>query len=122
MSFPLEQASGAAEGSRKGTAAEEAVWQRIREEAEIQLEDAPDLAPHYASVLAADSFGEALAGWLAAKLSSSALTAEFLKQMLFDAVRGDRSIGGAACADIVAIVERDPATARLIDAFLFSKI
>jgi serine O-acetyltransferase len=100
---------------------QEAVWLRLVREAQEGLERDPALASLYSSILEAPSLEEAMARRLAARLASADLPAGPLTALLLAPFRADPSIGAAVCADITAVVERDPASGRLIEPFLFFK-
>lgn len=100
--------------------ADDALWAILRAEAEDGSED-PALARLYATILLAKTFDEALIQKLATRLGNSSLSAKALKRMLAEPLPADRSIGQAARADLFAVVERDPASDRLLEPFLFYK-
>ena len=100
--------------------ADDALWAILRAEAEGGSDD-PALARLYATILLAKTFEEALIQKLATRLGNSSLSAKALKRMLAEPLLADKSIGQAARADLFAVVERDPASDRLLEPFLFYK-
>ncbi len=100
---------------------EDAIWPRLQAEAQEELDSDPALASVYAAILAAPAFEQALINRLSARLGSATLPADTLARLLRAPVDSDSSIGTAMRADITAVVERDPAAARLLDPFLFFK-
>ena len=99
----------------------DAVWSNLRAEASQEASSEPALARLYASIFEAGSFEDALAQNLAKRLGHPSLPAEVLKSVLREPLFKDASIGEAARADIAAVVERDPASGRFLEPFLFFK-
>lgn len=86
------------------------VWQKIREEVVQDVQNEPTLASFlHAVVLNHKSFEDALSFHLANKLESSVLPAVMLRDLIDEALASDASIARKACADIEAILTRDPA-------------
>lgn len=91
-------------------AEEDALWNRIREEAARDAEREPLLASFlYSVVLNHQRFEDALSFILASKLGSATLTAVSLRDLMDRAFAADPAIGEAARADIEAVMSRDPA-------------
>ncbi len=99
----------------------DAVWARLRAEASRECACEPTLARFYASILASRTFEEALVSKLAITLGHPCLPADVLKNVLLEPALLDARIGEAARADLSAVVERDPASDRLLEPFLFFK-
>jgi serine O-acetyltransferase len=97
------------------------VWSRLREESAEECSTEPALARLYAAILSSGTFEEALASKLAIRLGHPSLPAEALKSLLLEPIVSAPSIGEAARADLLAVVERDPASGRLLEPFLFFK-
>jgi serine O-acetyltransferase len=100
---------------------DETTWSRLRTEAAQELMSEPALAPLYEGILASGSFEDALARSLVKRLSHPSVPAEELKNMLLEPLLTDGSVAEAARADLSAVVERDPASDRLLEPFLFFK-
>jgi serine O-acetyltransferase len=100
---------------------DDAVWRRLRTEAQQGIDNDPALASLYLQILDAPAFEQALIHRLATLLGDAFLPAEALGSILLNQVHAEPSIGKAMRADIEAVVERDPATSRLIEPFLFYK-
>ncbi len=100
---------------------QEAIWPRLVVEAKEAAERDPALVSLYSSILKSPSLEEAMARRLAARLASAALPAGPLAAVLLEPLRADPSIAAAVCADLTAVVERDPASGRLLEPFLFFK-
>lgn len=99
----------------------DAVWSELRRQAAQECSAEPSLARLYASIFEARSLEEALVQSLAKRLGHPTLPAEALRRILMEPALSDASIGEAARADLKAVVERDPASDRLLDPFLFFK-
>ncbi|TCR63705.1 serine O-acetyltransferase [Bosea sp. BK604] len=98
------------------------VWARLRREAEQAIETEPALAGlMLASILNQPSFEAAVSHRVAARLAHPALAADLIEQAFAEAVAADPEIGLGFRADIVAVVDRDPACNRLIEPLLFFK-
>lgn len=100
----------------------DAVWHNLRREAEIVLRGEPALATLVVSaILAPPSFEAALARRLAQALGGGSLPADLVAGLFEQVLAGDAAIGRAARADLRAVVDRDPASGRLLEPFLFFK-
>lgn len=98
------------------------VWARLRREAAQAIETEPALAGlMLASILNQPSFEAAVSHRVAARLAHPALAADLIEQAFAEAVAADPEIGLGFRADIVAVVDRDPACSRLIEPLLFFK-
>ena len=98
------------------------VWARVRQEAEEVVRREPELAGFmYASVLHHDTLEAAIVHRLAALLDHAELSGELIRQAYADALEDDPSIKEAFRADIVATVDRDPATNRCLEPVLYFK-
>ena len=98
------------------------VWARIRREAEEIVRREPELTTFiYSTVLHNDTLEGAVVHRLAARLDHSALSAELIRQAYADAIDDAPAIGEAFRADLMATVDRDPATHRLIEPVLYYK-
>jgi serine O-acetyltransferase len=100
---------------------DDAVWNRLRAEAQQGLDNDPALVSLYLQILNEPTFEQALIHRLATLLGDAFLPAEALASILLNQVHAEPSIGNAMRADIAAVAERDPATSRLIEPFLFYK-
>jgi serine O-acetyltransferase len=98
------------------------VWARVRGEAEAVVRSEPELATFiYASVLHHDTLEAAVVHRIVERLNHPDASGELLRQAYADAIQDDRSIGLAMRADILAVVDRDPATNRCLDPVLYFK-
>jgi len=98
------------------------VWSQIRGEAEEIVRKEPELATFiYSTVLHHDSLEAAVVHRVAERLDSPELPAELIRQAYADALADKPSIAAAFRADIVATLDRDPATNRLLEPVLYFK-
>ncbi len=100
----------------------DAVWDRIRLEAEAITRAEPTMGGFiFSSILAHDTFETALIHRLAQRLGNADLGADAVVKAFQDALDAEPDIGHAARADIVATFDRDPACHRYIDPLLYFK-
>jgi serine O-acetyltransferase len=98
------------------------VWARIRGEAEEIARREPELATFiYSTILHHDSLEAAVVHRVAERLDSPEVSAEMIRQAYVDALETEPAIGSAFRADIVATVDRDPATNRFLEPVLYFK-
>lgn len=98
------------------------VWARVRREAEQAVVAEPALAGlMLASILNQPSFEAAVSHRVAARLAHPALAADLIEQAFAAALAADPEVSLGFRADIVAVVDRDPACKRLIEPLLFFK-
>jgi serine O-acetyltransferase len=98
------------------------VWARIRREAEDVARREPELTTFiYTSVLHHDTLEAAVVHRIADRLDHPDLGGELIRQAYQDALEDEPAIGAAFRADIVAVVDRDPATDRCLDPVLYLK-
>lgn len=98
------------------------IWDRLRREAEAMVRDEPALAGvALASVLNQPSLEAAVIHRIAWRLGHPALPADLLEQIYRDAIRAEPAIGEAFRADIMAVLDRDPASTRAIEPVLYFK-
>jgi serine O-acetyltransferase len=98
------------------------VWARIRGEAEEIARREPELATFiYSTILHHDSLEAAVVHRVAERLDSPEVSAEMIRQAYVDALEAEPEIGTAFRADIVATVDRDPATNRFLEPVLYFK-
>jgi serine O-acetyltransferase len=98
------------------------VWARIRSEAENIVRREPEIATFiYSSVLHHDTLEAAVVNRVAERLDHPDVSAELIRQAYADALEDEPRLGDAFRADIVATVDRDPATDRFIEPLLYFK-
>jgi serine O-acetyltransferase len=98
------------------------VWARIRGEAEEIARREPELATLiYSTILHHDSLEAAVVHRVAERLDSPEVSAEMIRQAYADALHAEPALGEAFRADIVATVDRDPATNRFLEPVLYFK-
>ena len=102
--------------------ASKALWTRLRQEAEDAFSRERVLAPLFVnSILNRSSFEDAVVHRIAARLGNEAVPAYLISDVFSQALADDPEIGAAFRADIVAVLDRDPACERLIEPFLYFK-
>jgi serine O-acetyltransferase len=98
------------------------VWARLRREAEETVRREPELATFiYSTILHHDTLEAAVAHRLGERLDHAAVSSDLIRQAYADALKDSPEIGEAFRADIMATVDRDPATHRLIEPVLYYK-
>ncbi|QFU16861.1 serine O-acetyltransferase [Microvirga thermotolerans] len=98
------------------------LWDRLRQEAEAVVRDEPALgAIALASVLQQPSLEAAVVHRVSTRLGHPALGADIIEQTFHEALGDDPRIGKAFRADIRAVLDRDPATTRVIEPVLYFK-
>src|SRR6202451_1690160 len=103
-------------------AALDPIWGRVRTEAEDIVRREPELASFiYSTVLHHERREGSGVQRIAERLDHSALSGDLIRQTYDEALRDDPDLGNAFRADLVAVYDRDPATARFIDPLLYFK-
>jgi serine O-acetyltransferase len=103
-------------------AARDPVFSRLRIEAEETARTEPDMASIvFATILDQDTLEAAVIHRLSARLGHREIPGELIARAYHDVVARDASIGAAFRADIVAVLDRDPACMRLLEPVLFFK-
>jgi serine O-acetyltransferase len=98
------------------------VWARIRQEAEAIARSEPELATFiYENVLHHDSLEAAVIHRVSQRLDHSDVSGDLIRQAYSDALADTPAIGDAFRADVVAVMDRDPATTRFIEPVLYYK-
>ena len=98
------------------------VWARIRSEAEEVTRREPELSTFmYENILHHDALEGAVVHRIAQRLDHADVSADLIRQAYGDAIEDQPSIGEAFRADIVATVDRDPATNRFCEPVLYYK-
>ena len=100
----------------------DALWVRLRQEAEEAYEREPKLATlFFDSILNQPSFEAAVFHRVAVRLKNDVISLPLIVQAFGKAAADDGCIVEAAKADIAAVLDRDPACNRLIEPFLYFK-
>src|ERR1700722_17735233 len=91
------------------------VWARIRREAEETVRHEPELATFiYSTILHHDTLETAVVYRLAERLDHPAVSGELIRQAYAEALKDIPALGETFRADLMATVDRDPATHRLM--------
>lgn len=98
------------------------LWERLRREAEEACDREPKLASlFFDSILNQPSFEAAVFHRVAVRLKNDVISLPLIVQAFSKAAAGDACLVEAVKADIMAVLDRDPATTRLIEPFLYFK-
>lgn len=98
------------------------VWARLRNEADAAMEAEPVLASFFVSaVLGHGSLEAVIAERIAARLDHAELPSAVIRAAFHEACAADSSIPQAVRADIMAVVDRDPAATRTLEPVLYFK-
>jgi serine O-acetyltransferase len=98
------------------------LWEQLQDEAEAIVHDEPALASFIlGAVVQQPSLEAAVIHRVASRLGHPALASDIIEQTFHDAVERDPDIGAAFRADISAVLDRDPATNRVIEPVLYFK-
>jgi serine O-acetyltransferase len=104
------------------TAVHDPIFARLRYEAEETARTEPDMAGVvYSTILDQATLEAAIIRRLAVRLGNREIGVELIEEAYLDIVGRDSSIGEAFRADLVAVLDRDPACTRLIEPVLFFK-
>jgi serine O-acetyltransferase len=106
----------------KGLNTVDPVWTRIRTEAEDIVRREPELASLiYENILHHDTLETAVAHRVSQRLEHADVSSDLIRQAFSDAIGDQPSLGEDFRVDIVATLDRDPATTRLIEPVLYYK-
>lgn len=98
------------------------VWRQLLDEAAVTARDEPSLASMLNGViLRHEGMAQALSFQLARKIGEEGVSALTARELCAEAYAGDPSIVAAAEADLMAVLERDPAARGTLQPFLFYK-
>ena len=98
------------------------VMTRLRAEAQEAASREPALAGFLiAMILNQESFEAAVAHRVSSRLDHQDMPAGLVRQVFLEAIAGDAGLGDAFRADILAVADRDPACARLLEPMLYFK-
>jgi serine O-acetyltransferase len=98
------------------------VWSRLRREAEAAIAAEPSLGSLIVgSVINQPSFEAAVSHRVAARLGHPAVAADLIEQAFAEALAADDSVAQGMRADVLAVLDRDPACYRVLEPVLFFK-
>jgi serine O-acetyltransferase len=98
------------------------LWARLRQEAEDAFARERALAPIFVnSILNRLAFEDAVIHRISARLGNEIVPTYLVNDLFGQAVAGDETIGAGFRADIVAVLDRDPACERLLEPLLYFK-
>src|SRR5471030_744569 len=106
----------------KGLDKVDPVWSRIREEADAVTRREPELATFmFENILHHDTLEAAVIHRVSERLGNADISGDLIRQAYSDALDEQPSLGEMFHADIVATLDRDPATSRFIEPVLYYK-
>jgi serine O-acetyltransferase len=106
----------------KGLDKVDPVWARVRDEAEAITRREPELATFiYENILHHDMLEAAIIHRVSQRLAHADVSGDMIRQAYSEALDDEPSLGETFRADIVATVDRDPATNRFIEPVLYYK-
>lgn len=98
------------------------IFERLREEAASLLRASPELGSLIIpTIVKAPSFEAAVARRVASRLASADISAHLISDAFDEAFRHDSAISRSLRADVLAVIDRDPAATRLIEPVLYFK-
>jgi serine O-acetyltransferase len=99
-----------------------ALWARLQQEAEDAFSRERSLASLFVnSILNRPTFEDAVIHRISARLGNEIVPACLIQDVFGQAIADEAAIGAGFRADIVAVLERDPACERLIEPLLYFK-
>lgn len=100
----------------------DAIFARIRDEAEEIVRRDPELTGWiFETILNHETLESAIIHRLAARLGHEEVSADLIRQTYLDMIAREPQIGTAFRADVLAVIDRDPACTRLIEPVLYFK-
>jgi serine O-acetyltransferase len=103
-------------------APDDPIWRALRGEAEAATAAEPALTGFiYASVASHDRLEEAICHRIAQRLGHADVDAGLIVHTFRDVLASQPELGRAFRADLSAVLDRDPATTRYLDPFLYFK-
>ncbi len=98
------------------------IWLDVRREADRIANSDPSLSSFMVStILNHERLEDALAFRLASRLDHGDVSADLIRQSFGEALELDPAISDALRTDLAATIERDPATVRAVEPFLYFK-
>jgi serine O-acetyltransferase len=98
------------------------IFARVRQEAEEIVQRDPELTGWiFETVLNHETLESAIIHRLAARLGHEEVSADLIRQTYLDLIEREPRIGTAFRADLLAVMDRDPACERLIEPLLYFK-
>ena len=100
----------------------EPVFARMRGEAEDIIRREPEIAGFiYSTILNHDSLESVIIHRVAARLAHPDVQSDLIRQAYLEILAGDPSLSRAFHADLLAVIDRDPACTRVIEPILYFK-
>jgi serine O-acetyltransferase len=107
---------------RPASAADDPVWDMLRQEAEAAMSAEPALASFiFSTILSHDRLEDSICHRIAQRLGHADVDAGLLIQTFQDALAGQESLSAIFRADLSAVMDRDPACSRFLEPLLYFK-
>ncbi len=101
---------------------QEPIFARMRGEAQDVIRREPEIAGFiYSTILNHDSLESVIVHRVAARLAHPDVQGDLIRQAFQDFIAKDRSFADAFRADLLAVIDRDPACTRVIEPILYFK-
>jgi serine O-acetyltransferase len=98
------------------------IWSALRQEAEAAMAAEPALTGFiYATIASHDALEESICHRIAQRLGHADVDAGLIVQTFRDVLGSQPELGRAFRADLAAVIDRDPATTRYLEPFLYFK-
>lgn len=103
-------------------APDDPIWRALRSEAEAAMAAEPALTGFiYATIASHDRLEEAICHRIAQRLGHADVDAGLIVHIFRDVLASQPELGRAFRADLAAVIDRDPATTRYLEPFLYFK-
>lgn len=107
---------------RPASAADDPVWDMLRQEAEAAMAAEPALASFiFSTILSHDRLEDSICHRIAQRLGHADVDAGLLIQTFQDVLAGQESLSAVFRADLSAVMDRDPACSRFLEPMLYFK-
>ncbi len=114
--------AGKTERRAASRAPDDPIWQTLRSEAEAAMAAEPALTGFiYATITSHNRLEDAICHRIAQRLGHADVDAGLIVQTFHDVLGSQPELGRSFRADLAAVLERDPATTRYLEPFLYFK-
>jgi serine O-acetyltransferase len=118
----IENVAGDDCGTNQTPLSGQALWDRVREEAEESRSREPLLGTLLlCTVLNRSSLTDAIIARVSSRISDNVIGADQIEYIFTQAIAADPTIAASFIADLAAVLERDPACTRLLEPLLYFK-
>ena len=121
----VKQSTAAGKPDRRTAAVrvnDDPIWRALRDEADAAMAAEPALTGFiYATITSHDALEESICHRIAQRLGHADVDAGLIVQTFRDVLASQPELGRAFRADLAAVIDRDPATTRYLEPFLYFK-